>query len=62
MKKLRKIKVHGQGRMSIRRNDYSYKRVPNITLAGLWPAECGFGIDDMINVNVSDGKLIITKA
>ena len=41
---------------------YDYARVPSITLSGKWLEQLGFGIGDAVQVECSDGRLVITKA
>lgn len=51
--KTRKIKVCAT-------SGYKYKDTPTITLKGNWLKEAGFDIDNLITVEMVDGKLIIS--
>lgn len=54
-KKNRRLKVYSQS------NGYNNKEVPTIVLKGKWLKEAGFFVDDGIEVDVSEGNLIIRK-
>lgn len=53
-KKIRKIKV-------IEQSGYKYKPTPTITLKGQWLQQVGFNIGDMVCVECSDGRLVLTN-
>ena len=60
-KKNRKIKVYSKSQ-SLQGGYFSkYKEVPAILLSGEWLAKCNFNIGDRINVEVSDGQLVVKK-
>lgn len=51
-KKQRKLKVYGQ-------SGYKYRDTPTIILKGKWLTEAGFEIGDPIEVELSQGKIVI---
>ena len=64
MRQIRKLKVYSRTRRSEGSGFYSpsrYSDVPSIVLSGHWLNTAGFSIADHINVQVENGKLIITK-
>lgn len=40
---------------------WNYARVPELRLAGKWFESAGFNTGDVVNVEVKEGKLIITN-
>ena len=40
---------------------YNYKPMPQIKLQGQWLRECGFDIGDFVNIQCTQGQLIISK-
>ena len=42
-------------------NGHNYKTTPAIMLKGLWLEKLGFELGDHVNVECSDGKIVITK-
>lgn len=51
--KARKMKVYGM-------SDHKWKDVPTIILKGKWLKDAGFDISNPINVEIIDGKLVIS--
>ena len=60
-KQCRKLKVYSKSQSKQEGYHTTYKEVPTIILSGEWLAACGFNISDHINVEVSDGQLIVKK-
>lgn len=65
----RRLKVYKKTKIQYKRkaigavieNVTEFKEMPAILLSGDWLAECNFLIGDYIDVNISDGKIIISK-
>lgn len=57
-KGLRRRKVHYSAR---RLSDYTIKLTPSLVLHGVWFQQAGFCIGDVVDVEVGDGKIVITN-
>jgi hypothetical protein len=44
-----------------RLSDYSLKLTPLLVLSGVWFQQAGFWIGDVVNIEVSEGKIIISN-
>lgn len=60
-KKNRRLKVYSKCQSWQEGYHTKYKEVPAIILSGEWLAKCNLNIGDHINVEVSDGQLVIKK-
>ena len=60
-KKNRKLKIYSKSQCHQDGYFSKYKEVPAILLSGEWLAKCNFNIGDHINVEVSDGQLVVKK-
>lgn len=61
MKENRKLKVYSKSQCHQEGYVSKYKEVPAILLSREWLAKCNFNIGDHINVEVSDGQLVVKK-
>lgn len=60
-KKNRNLKVYSKSQCHQDGYFSKYKEVPAILLSGEWLAKCNFNIGDHINVEMSDGQLVVKK-
>ena len=60
-KKNRKLKVYSKSQCHQDGHFAKYKEVSAILLSGEWLAKCNFNIGHHINVEVSDGQLVVKK-
>ena len=44
-----------------RLSDYSLRLTPALILGGCWFQQAGFSIGDVVNIEVSEGKIIISN-
>ena len=62
----RQLKIHGQERLSRSRwagmAGTRLRSAPKIRLVGLWLEEAGFRIGESVQVEVSQGRLVLTPA
>ena len=57
-KGLRKRKIHYSAR---RLSDYTIKLTPSLVLHGVWFQQAGFCIGDVVDVEVGNGKIVISS-
>lgn len=57
-KSLRTKKIHYK---TSRLSDYSLRLTPSLVLAGVWFQQAGFWIGDIVNIEVLEGKIIISN-
>lgn len=57
--KNRKLKVYGRIFFCLR--DLTCKKKQRIVLQGAWLAKAGFAFGDVVNVEVSEKRMILTK-
>jgi hypothetical protein len=47
--------------VSRRLSDYSLRLTPSLVLSGVWFQQAGFWIGDLVNIEVGEGKIIISN-
>lgn len=48
--------------ISRRLSDYSLKLTPSLVLSGVWFQQAGFWIGDVVDIEVLEGKIIISNS